>query len=150
LTTFFVDTSALARRYLAEVGSAWTLSWIEPPAGNVIIISELARVELISTLTRLQREGKLAATNALKLHNDFLLHTVAEYLVVPVESNVFQQAVGLVQKYPLRTLDALQLACALKAVTLLNEPLTFVCGDNRLLNAAALEGFSTDNPYLHP
>jgi len=150
MSTIFVDTSALGRRYLTEIGTKWTLSWIEPPAGNVIIIAELASVELASTLARLQREGKLAATNAATLYADFVLHETREYLVVPIEKSIFQQAVRLVQKHPLRTLDALQLACALKAVALLNEPMTFVSGDNCLLAAAAAEGFITDNPLLHP
>ncbi len=145
-----MDTSGLARRYLAEVGSAWTLSWIEPAAGNVIIIGELTTVEIASTLARLQRERKLAALNVTKLHNDFVLHSEREYLVVPVEVSVFQQSVSLVQKHPLRTLDALQLACALRAVALLHENITFVCADNRLLMAASAEGFATDNPLLHP
>jgi predicted nucleic acid-binding protein len=150
LSTFFSDTSALGRRYLSEVGTAWTLGWIEPAAGNVIVISELTTVETMAVFAHLQRLGNLSAANATRLQNDFLLHAANEYLVVPVDSSVFAQASSLVRKHPLRTLDALHLAAALKAVSLLHEPMTFVSGDKRQLAAAAAEGFITDDPYLHP
>ena len=42
MSAFFVDTSALAKRYLAETGSAWVRSWILPRTGNVTIITRLA------------------------------------------------------------------------------------------------------------
>jgi predicted nucleic acid-binding protein len=150
LSTFFVDTSALGRRYLSEVGTAWTVGWIESAAGNVIMISELTTVEMMAVFAHLQRMGTLSAPNATRLQNDFLFHATHEYLIVPVDSSVFGRASSLVRKHTLRTLDALHLAAALKAVALLQEPMTFVSGDKRQLTAAAAEGFVTDDPYLHP
>ncbi|MEZ4672161.1 MAG: type II toxin-antitoxin system VapC family toxin [Anaerolineae bacterium] len=50
MTTYFVDTSALAKRYFSEAGSTWVQSWIEPAAGNTIVIAELALVEMRSVL----------------------------------------------------------------------------------------------------
>ena len=50
----------------------------------------------------------------------------------------------------LRTLDAIQLACALRAQTTLQQPITFVSADVKLLNAAIAEGFATENPNNHP
>ncbi len=73
-----------------------------------------------------------------------------EYISVALDSSVLVQARILVSRYPLRTLDAIQLACAQSAAITLRETVTFVSGDNRLLAAAAAEGFATDNPYLHP
>jgi uncharacterized protein len=150
VTTFFVDTSALAKRYIPEIGTSWVLSWILPPAGHVVLMAELATVEMFSLLARRQREGKLAPTQVSILQASFLLHVEEEFLVVPLDSVVLQSARQLVTRYPLRTLDAIQLASALQGVNTLNEPMTFVSADVNLLAAAAAEGFTTEDPNAHP
>lgn len=150
MTTFYQDTSAVVKRYLAEVGSTWIRSLAAPMSSNTIIICDLTAVEFFSTLARRQREGTLTAVNALVLQNSFLQHSESDYLSVPLEKVILDQARLLITRYPLRSLDAIQLAGAIEAVNLLNEPITFVSGDNNLLNAAASEGFLTDNPNLHP
>jgi uncharacterized protein len=150
LTTFFVDSSALGRRYLTEIGSAWVQSWMAPSAGHVTVISNLAPVEMFAAFARLQRDGTLASGAVGVLQTTLLVHVEKEYLNIALDGPVLVQARLLVSKYVLRTLDALQLACALAAVATLKEPMTFVTGDNRLLRAATAEGFTTDNPYWHP
>jgi hypothetical protein len=42
------------------------------------------------------------------------------------------------------------LACALNAQATLQQPVTFVSADVKLLNAAVVEGFTIDNPNQHP
>lgn len=140
----------MGRRYLPEVGSAWVTSWIVPAAANIVVIADLTTVEMLAVFARLQRERKLTSTDATILQSNFLLHVQTEYLIVSLDQAVILQARTLVSKYPLRTLDAIQLACALDASAMLNEPLSFISGDNVLLAAAGAEGFSTDNPYAHP
>ena len=120
------------------------------PAGNVILISELTTVEMYSVFARLQRENKLTSTQTLALTSKFAFDTRYEYLIVPMDSSVFAMGQSLVAKYPLRTLDALQLASARQACSLLNESIVFVSADNRLLSVALTEGFTTDNPISHP
>ena len=150
MTTFFVDTSAVAKRYLTEVGSAWVQTWIEPNAGHVILISDLTSVEMFSLLARKRRENALSETDLAAAQTDFLFHVEAEYLSVLLDIPVLIQARALVNRHPLRALDSIQLAAAKHASTLLNEPMTFVSADNNLLTAARIEGFATDNPLLHP
>jgi predicted nucleic acid-binding protein len=55
-----------------------------------------------------------------------------------------------IARYPLRALDAIQLASAVQAVQLLSVAVTFASADQNLLAAAAAEGFSTDDPNAHP
>jgi len=150
LTTFFVDTSALAKRYVREVGTAWVRSWIVPSAGNVIVISDLTTVEMIALLARQVRDGKLSVANETILSSVFLVHVEKRYISVQLDAAVLAPARTMARKHALRTLDAIQLSCALRAVALLNEPMTFISGDNKLLAAASAEGFAIDNPYLHP
>lgn len=150
MNVYFVDTSALAKRYIPEEGTDWVLRWILPDSGNVVVIGELVDVEMFSLLNRRMREGKLGLQNFNILRENFLLHQENEYLIVPLDSTVVLQARNLINKYPLRTLDAIQLACALQAVSALGVSMTFVSADNNLLAAAHAEGFVTDNPLSHP
>jgi predicted nucleic acid-binding protein len=125
-----------------EDGSQWVLGWIEPEAENLTVISELALVEMFSLFARRIREGKLASSSAASLRADFLYHTTKEYLVVPVGAEVLSQARELVLNHPLRTLDAIQLASAFRAVELLQETMTFVSADNNLLARSEGRGIS--------
>jgi uncharacterized protein len=150
LSTLFVDTSALAKRYLSEVGSAWVRSVTAPAAGHVVIIAGVTGVEMFSLLARRGRDSTLAAANITLLGNAFLLHAEHEYLVVPPDGRVLAQARGLVGRYPLRTLDAIQLASAQTAGAILDETITFISSDRNLLAAASTEGLLTDDPLMHP
>ena len=149
MTTIFVDTSALGRRYLREIGSSWTLTWILRAAGNVIGIAEITPIEMFSTFARLLRENVYMASDITSMQNNLLLDVENEYLPIPLEPSILLQARTLVTRHPLRTLDAIQLASALNLAAFSGDPVTFISGDSRLLAAAAVEGFSTDHPYLH-
>ena len=129
-----MDTSALAKCYVVEVGSGWITILTQPSVGNVIVIA------------RLQRTKHIAPIAGIRLRANFLGHTRKEYLMVPINDVVIDRARDLVSKYPLRTLDATQLACAIEASIVLSETLTFISADNVLLSAAAGERFKTDNP----
>lgn len=150
MTAYFVDTSGLAKRYIREVGSGWVISWAEPSAGNIIVLAHQTSVEMFSLLARRVREGTLSITTVITLQNDFLLHAEKEYLIYPQDNTLVAHARDLIMKYPLRTLDAIQLASAAEASAALNEALIFISADNNLLTAAAAEGFVTDNPLAHP
>lgn len=150
MSSFFADTSALAKRYVPEVGSTWVASWIVPSAGHVTVVSRLCEVEISSLLARRLREGKLSEERMDLLKETFSAHLEREYLVVSVDDEVLKQARDLVTRYQLRALDAIHLACAAKAQTILGESLIFVSADVNQLAAASGEGFTTDSPLLHP
>jgi hypothetical protein len=59
VTLYFLDTSALIKRYVSEIGSVWVQSVIAPSSGNIITISELAKVDVAATLARRRRDGSL-------------------------------------------------------------------------------------------
>jgi uncharacterized protein len=99
LSAFFVDTSAIAKLYISELGTAWVLSWILPSSRNVIIIAEIASVEIASLLTRRQNEGTVNAEMSAAIQGNFLLHVEEEYLLVPLESAMLVNARELIRKY---------------------------------------------------
>lgn len=150
MSVFFADSSALVKRYITEIGSAWVRGWALPVHGNIVVISEIAAVELVSAFARRRREGSLTAAAFDLLRNNFLLHTEREYLTVRLERDVLRRAGDVAARHPLRTLDAIQLACALDSVQTLGLTPTFVSADRNLLIAAATEGFPTGDPNAHP
>ena len=150
MSLLFIDTSALAKRYLIEAGAPWVGRLTHPAAGNVIIIADVTTVEMSALLARRVREGTLPQASATLLLNAFLLHIESEYLSVPLDTHVLAQARALVGRHPLRTLDAIQLASAQRASIVLSEPLTFITSDHNLLAAANAEGLPTDDPLVHP
>lgn len=150
MSLLFIDTSALAKRYLVEAGTPRISSLTQPAAGNVIIVADVTAVEMSSLLARRVREGTLPQPSATLLVNVFLLHTESEYVSVPLDSHVLVQARALVGRHPLRTLDAIQLASAQRASTILGEPITFITSDRNLLAAASAEGLPTDDPLAYP
>lgn len=150
MSAYFVDTSAIAKRYIPETGSAWLKSWVEPHMGNDIILSALALVEFTSLCNRREREGLISSRDSKVFQEDFLLHVEAEYIVIALDDPTLIQARELLPHHLLRSLDALQLACALRAARVFSAPLTFISADVRLLEAAAAEGLPVDNPNDHP
>ncbi len=150
MSSYFVDTSALVKNYLAEIGSNWMQSLIAKASGNIIVICELTPIELFSTFERRVREKTLTVPNASILKTTFETDYESSYLSFELEKPVLITARDLVSKYPLRPPDAIQLACALEAAQTLNVPITFLCADNNLLSAASAEGLTVDNPNLHP
>jgi hypothetical protein len=53
---YYFDTSALMKRYVAEVGSVWLTSLVSTP-GNVALTSELTPVELVAAVSRRSKGG---------------------------------------------------------------------------------------------
>jgi uncharacterized protein len=150
LSVFFLDTSALAKRYMSELGSSWVRSWILPKMGNTIIVSRLATVEMISLMIRKQREGVVSAGDFRRNRNNFFLHLRNQYEIIEFEPKVLVTARALLVQHPLRTLDAIHLASALQAQKTFDIKLKFICADTRLLAIAAAEGLPTDDPNAHP
>src|SRR5205085_6934955 len=124
---------ALGERYGQEVGSAWVLSWCERRAGNTIVLSELATVEVVSGLARRQRDGSLRKSRLSRLHNDFFLHVEEDYLIFDLRTSTILMARDLALRHPLQALNAIHLASALEARQVVGNALNFISADLRLL-----------------
>jgi predicted nucleic acid-binding protein len=143
---YFLDTSALVKQYHLEAGSA-QVNTIFDDQNNVMIISELSLVELVSALQRKQNQGEItqqALHDALAQFANTVLH---ELVVVSFQGELVQEARELVLRHGLRTLDSLQLAFALGLRAM--SPI-FVCADARLRQAASDEGLSVLDPEATP
>jgi uncharacterized protein len=154
VATTYIDTSALVKRYVAEVGSAWIRRMVARPVQDVIYTAVLTEVEVRSALQRLIREGRLDTAQAQRLTQRVLQHFTRRYQLIRITRPVVAEAGRLVEGYPLRAYDAVQLACALTVRRSMHRrgmpsPL-FVTADTTLLAAAQAEGFPVDNPLQYP
>ena len=98
------------------------------------------KVECVSALSRLLREGKLDDEAYEQLLQDLQVLSSGWIEIQPAEK-VRQRALRLLRLHPLRAGDAFQLAAALIGSEESPPTLPFVCGDPRLAGAARKEGF---------
>jgi len=128
----FLDTSAFAKRYVAEQGSDKVIALCQQ--ADSLIVSVICLPELISTLSRLLREKKLAKADYRKLKGDAMAD-LTDVDICQLTSDILVSVVSLLESHPLRAMDALHVACALVV-----EPDIFVSADHRQLAAAQKVG----------
>jgi uncharacterized protein len=114
VSAYFLDSSALVKRYVPETGSAWIQAIADAATGNLLIISRITWVEVLSALARRQREGSLSATDVDLIIQQFSYDLNNQYQVVELDRTVTENAGQLVNQYPLRAYDAVQLASVLR------------------------------------
>lgn len=153
-TTYYLDTSALGKRYVNEIGSTWTRALTTPAAGHAIVTARITMAEIYSVLARRKREGSVPTAACIVAAQAFALHSVTEYQFIEMDMTIISEARDLLDRYPLRAYDAVQLGSAIVAnhALILHKlpPLIFVSADDRLIQAALAEGLATENPNLHP
>jgi predicted nucleic acid-binding protein len=149
-----VDTSALVKRYVDEVGSDWLRALAAPDQNALLFISRMTIVEVISAFARRLREGSLDREEFVAAKAAFRGDCLDEYQVMPPTLTVVNLACALLERHLLRAYDATHLATALGAQQFLSSQshlsLTFLSADDRLNRAAAAEGLAVDNPNQHP
>jgi predicted nucleic acid-binding protein len=151
---YFVDTSALVKRYVREVGSTWLRATLDPGQGARVYLLRLTGVELIAALTRRERGGTLATADAAAARSSFQRDFATEYQIVEATEALIGQAMLLAEQHGLRGYDAIQLAGGLGV----NEtriasglpPLILLSADVELNAAATAEGLPVEDPNAHP
>lgn len=151
---YYADTSVLVKRHIQEIGSDWFQELILSDSTGQIVSTEFSIVEVFSTFNRRKRESTVSQID----YDDFAINFLAisrnEYLLIELSDSIITESQRLLETHPLRAGDAIQLATAIDARNMLHgsglaAPI-FLASDNKLLDAAIAEGFTTDNPLLHP
>ena len=149
MASFYLDTSALIKRYIEEEGTARVVALGEDQDDDTqFIILDVTLLESRSAVRRREREGDISGADA-----DRILKRIEEdassFLVIqPSTLAVIEEASRLIDRHPLRTYDALQLAGCLVVRHRVPEALTFVCADTRLCETAVAEGLNALNPIV--
>ena len=150
MAIYFVDSSALVKRYVSEAGSTWILELFDPALDNEIFVAAITGVEIIAAITRRSLVGSISATDATLVCNQFRSDFQADYQIVEIIEEIINSAMSLAEARGLRGYDAVQLAagCAVNALCITSgmPPVIFVSADNELNVAAASKGLSVENP----
>ena len=146
MESFFLDTSALIKRYVDEEGTSQIVGLPDRLDGGTLIILDVALLESRSAVRRREREGDIPAVDADRILKQIEEDAASSFLVQPSTAAVVEDAARLIDRHPLKAYDALQLAGCLMARRGTPAPVTFVCADTRLCDAARVEGLTVMNP----
>jgi len=146
MASVYLDTSALLKLYIAEEGTERVIEAAEGAADGRIAILVLTLLEARSAIRRRERKGDISSANADQTLGKIEDDCSTLFLTQPLSPPVMEEAARLIDRHPLRAYDALQLAGCLVVRAGMPEPVTFVCADARLCEAAAIEGLTTLNP----
>lgn len=145
MARYFLDSSALVKRYHRESGSEIVEAFFDQP-GNNLVVSRLALFELHSTFARLVRENVLTKSDfdaiISRIESDI---ATGVFTVAAVSSQRLDAASSVLRTFglenPIRTLDAIHLATA-SALHRRRPLAAFIAADNRLLASASACGLA--------
>ena len=153
MTIYYLDASAIAKRYLHEPGTRWINSLSDSAVPCRLTSVELVTVEVICALTRAQRERRISVAARDRSLTRFIADVRAMLSLLAVSQQTWDLAGQLAIRYPLRAYDAIHLASVQELTAGLTQvglpaPI-FVSADTQLLQAARAEGLAIENPNDH-
>ncbi len=135
----YLDTSSLVKAYHKEPDSDKIIKTL--PQYQAVFLSELTKIEFISAFwkkVRYEKTKEAEAKEAIRLfENDY-----PKFNWVIIDREIIRSAKELLTQYRemgLRTLDSIQLACA---VSLKDETVQFLTSDKILQKIMEMEGLS--------
>jgi predicted nucleic acid-binding protein len=154
MAAYFVDSSALVKRYVQEVGTAWVRSITRHSPSTTICIARITAVEVTSAIARRRKGRTLTPAKASSILHRFRQHLAGRYAIVEITPALFNDAMRLANTHALRAYDAVQLAAALEIRQQRQKtgygPVTLISADQALNDAATAEGLAVDDPRAHP
>lgn len=148
---YYADSSALVKRHVNEVGSAWIKAILNQ--AEQTFTAQITVAEVYSAFNRRVREGTLGNVTYTTIITDFNALCANDYRLAELTTPILNRSRLLLERHRLRAYDVVQLATALDTNTRLLAaelaPLTFLSADDRLLAAADAEGLPVDNPNNH-
>jgi predicted nucleic acid-binding protein len=128
----FFDSSAFAKRYIAEPGSDKVEKICSESA--MLGVSSICLPEIISALCRLRRQSVITE-HQYENAKQALLKDLEDALICNITPSVIKQSIDILEASKVRTLDALHIASALEF-----EAEAFVSSDIQQISAAKRAG----------
>ncbi len=125
----FIDTSSLAKRYVKEYGSSQIDTFYSK--SYIISISSITSIEMISVFNRKLKNQSISNETFTLAYNNFRCE-LPNYNSLPFTENTISTAINCLNKYHIKTLDALQLASAI-----ICTPELFISSDKKLFDFAS-------------
>ena len=147
MALYYLETSALVKLYVREPGTERLLRLASRAANHRLAVLALAQAEFRSAIRRREREGDIDPALAIRLIDRFEQHLQGRFIRQLVTDSVIEKALDLIDRYPLRAYDAIQLAGGLVLKTTADSAAPiFVCADRQLIAAAEAEGLAALDP----
>lgn len=155
MTMYFLDSSAVVKRYLPEQGHRWIVALCNAAQAHELYVARPALVEVVAAFCRREREGSITPVERDTLIMFFREDSRDSYDIWLVTADLYTSAGDLCRSHCLRAYDAIQLACALAlheyamAHQTISE-LIFISADIGLLNIASAVGLLVENLNDYP
>ncbi len=98
MAVLFLDSSALVKRYIAEVGSQWVAGLMIPTSTNAVHISVVSGAEVVAAFVRRERGGSLSPDQASRAIAEFGDDWSNLYELVRADRAVINRAMLLAKK----------------------------------------------------
>ena len=105
----FLDSSALAKRYLEEPGSDRVEEILF--SASALAVSVICLSEVVSALCRCRRDKALSQHQYLEA-KQALFKDIEDASVISLTDQVVARAIEILERWPLRSSDSLHVACA--------------------------------------
>lgn len=151
MVSFFLDASALAKRYVPETGSALVDFLFDRVAEHRIYVLNIGCAEVVSVLVRKKNVGMVSTAQfnqALLVFDKEVVQSSAKHLLA-FDNSIITDALALIVKHSVNANDAILLRVSMDIRQHLRsgvDDLALVASDQRLLRAAQTEGLATFNP----
>jgi predicted nucleic acid-binding protein len=145
---YFLDSSAIVKRYISEPGSRW-IKELHDDSNIVLCLAYIAPVEVVSSIGRLARMKQISKRHAHEVTGQFRSDLTNDYRIIRLRDKMVDHAMNLSETYGLRAYDSVQLATALSIAPTTLAPLIFVSADIQLNKVAAAERLIVQNPNDH-
>jgi predicted nucleic acid-binding protein len=154
MAVYFLDASALVKRYVAETGSAFVARMTDPALHGRTWMATIGAVELVSALYGRVNTGSISVASARQAEQLFRSDLYHHFASIDLSPSILSRAMGLARLHVLRAYDAIQLAAVMelrfncRVLNLL--PPTLISADQKLNQAALAEGLLVDDPNGYP
>ena len=142
MCSYFIDTSALFKRYIMEEGTE-KLDRIFKQA-KIFYISDITIIEVLSNLKRKNEISKELSEEVYKSIKGEFLRDIAEGNIktAGIVSETIIEAINLIDKKYITPIDSIQLAAALQ-LSIDPGNTVFVCSDKKLEALARKHGLKS-------
>ncbi|MBI2353601.1 MAG: type II toxin-antitoxin system VapC family toxin [Deltaproteobacteria bacterium] len=140
---YYLDSSALVKRYAAESGSDRVMALVE--GDQKIAVSWLAVPETLSAVARRAKGGAISTADLASIRGQ-LNRDMQRFMLVDVCGAPVYGIETLIARHALRGADSIHLSTALWLRKATKSTVVLVASDNELLAAARVERLKTLNP----
>ncbi len=95
---YFLDSSALVKRYVQEDGTAWVRRLTRRTGGNRIFLARITPVEVTAAVARRRKGRMLTSAKASSILHRFRQHLAGRYTLIDLTPALFDEAMRLANR----------------------------------------------------